>query len=452
MLTADALARFFAWMKENGRSPETIRTYNSRLHYFAEDYPELPLDTRSIETFLRIRKETPKHRGRLFRVVQAFYSYLREHEGITSPVPSTGKIGRPPKRYREISSQPETVSDNLMPSHRKLAQGGPSVSSSTSLSTEKMLQRFLLDRKNAGLKPNSLASYRTFLQPFARRFVTVPLEYTPIGEFVGALQVCQRTRSDFQLNIKVFYHWLEAKGYIPKDLFTWSRVQPGKARRRILEPEELKRVLAACHSFQDKCLIFTLLDTMARATEVLSMTRENLWPDHALVEGKTGPREVSLTPETYTMLCRLAERGRIFKVDRRPMNRFQLYDIVHHLMLDAGLTGTKLGPHILRHSGAVLHLINGGDLESLRQDLGHTKITMTAHYAELARVNVRQKHQEVNSLGRLLDQGGGETGGQAVDELADFRAAGAVVTIHKGIKPKKKAVAAGKQASLFQTL
>ncbi len=213
----------------------------------------------------------------------------------------------------------------------------------------------------------------------------------------------QRTRFDYRQNFKVFYHWLEFNKLITKDAFPWPKMKPGEARRRFLEAPDLTRLMSACQDLKEKCVVFALFDSKCRSSELISMTRENLWPDHALVDGKTGPREVSLSPELYVMLCRLSRRGLIFTQGGRRMSRYQIYRIVHNVALRAGLKGKKLGPHILRHSAAVQHLVAGGDLESLRQELGHTNIEMTAHYAELSTVHVRDKHQALGLLARVAN-------------------------------------------------
>jgi len=97
MKTQEALTRFLLKCEERGLSPETRRKYWSYLRHFVDEHPELPTDTKIIEAFLKKRKETPGHRGDVFKCVQTFYSYLEQFEGIKSPVPPRGPMGRPRK-------------------------------------------------------------------------------------------------------------------------------------------------------------------------------------------------------------------------------------------------------------------------------------------------------------------------------------------------------------------
>lgn len=124
MDTNIALTNFFKWMRDQGKSPKTAENYNSRLRHFALEYPELPTDTAIIEQFLKARHETPAHRGMVFKCLQAFYSYLEKVEGIPSPVPSRGPVGRPRKHGRVRASPAATYEFTSAPQPQQLVQGG----------------------------------------------------------------------------------------------------------------------------------------------------------------------------------------------------------------------------------------------------------------------------------------------------------------------------------------
>ncbi len=135
METTEALTRFIKKCEERGLSPETRRTYYGYLRHFAEEHPQLPTDTKIIDQFLKKRKETPAHRGEYFKRLQAFYSYLEQFEGIKSPVPPKGRVGRPPKaKLVTILASDQTGKDATL-INPKLVTGGRSLSSYTSIST-----------------------------------------------------------------------------------------------------------------------------------------------------------------------------------------------------------------------------------------------------------------------------------------------------------------------------
>jgi integrase len=134
------------------------------------------------------------------------------------------------------------------------------------------------------------------------------------------------------------------------------------------------------------------------------MNREKLFPEYALVKGKVGERQIPLTRETYEMLCQLRSAGPLFQIWGHRMPTRYLYDLVHALMLRAGLKGEKLGPHILRHTAATEHILAGGSERALQQELGHTTPIMTALYSHLAEGQLNTEHQRVNLLHRLKPQ------------------------------------------------
>lgn len=232
-------------------------------------------------------------------------------------------------------------------------------------------------------------------------FQAVPVTYTKLEKFLANPNWCQESRYDARKNLNALYHFLYQRKFLPKDLVEFPTIRRANKLRRVLSREELLSLWPHCHTFLEKCILTTLLDTKCRRGELLSMTRENIFPDHALVTGKVGQREVPLSFDTYVLLCELATSGPLFTINGRLMHKETLYKMVHALMLRAGLTGEKLGAHILRHSAAVESVMEGEDLQTLQQELGHTTPVMTAHYARLANTQVRSKHQALNIISKL---------------------------------------------------
>ena len=61
----------------------------------------------------------------------------------------------------------------------------------------------------------------------------------------------------------------------------------------------------------------------------------------------------------------------------------------------------RLHAHLCRHTFATRFLINGGDVFSLQQILGHSTLTMVSHYVNLASSHVVIQHQRFSPLDRL---------------------------------------------------
>lgn len=401
MKTQEALTRFLKKCEERGLSLITRRNYQGYLRHFVDEHPELPTDTSTINKFLAKRGETPSKRGDVFKKLQAFYSYLEEFEGITSPVPARGKMGRPKKGKVVLNPATEQTVETAIPPGEKTSGGGSSVSTSTSISTADAVKVFIRSREVMGVSKRTLAMYPSYFKPFIRRYPTLPLTPEPIDEFLGSLKIDQETRAAYRKELTALYRFLEKRRHIPNPMPDVTRIPIPRKVRRVLSEDELRRLFRFAGTPQEKAVLTTLIDTKVRSGELLSMTRERLYPDKITVMGKTEERDVPLMPETYQMLCQLASSGPLFRVNGKPMNREHLRVMLRRMMERSGLTGKKLGAHILRHSASVQHMMFGGDLMSLKEELGHTQVSTTQRYAELAFPDVKKRHGEIGVLGKL---------------------------------------------------
>ena len=394
MKTAEALTRFLKKCEERGLAPETRRTYHGYLRHFAEEYPDLPTDTKTIEQFLKKRKETPARRGSWYKKLQAFYAYLEQFEEVPSPIPAKGKVGRPRKNnpITNLSSLPEN----------KLVTGGYSLSSYTSISTVEAVNAFFTSRKVEGVSKRTLENYGYFFKPFLHKFPTLPTTAEEIDEFLGSIKGTPETRWTYRRVLVALYHFLEERKQIPKDLFTFPKIKVPRKVRRVLSEEELRQLFTIAGTFQEKAILHLLIDSKIRASELTSLTRENTYPDHIIVDAKGGgQRQVPVNTATYDMLLQLSPSGLLFRVNGNPMSREYLSRLLRRLMEESGLEGKKLGSHILRHSASVQHMRHGGDLKSLQGELGHATTRMTDIYAELADSDVKEAHDRVDVLGKI---------------------------------------------------
>jgi len=61
----------------------------------------------------------------------------------------------------------------------------------------------------------------------------------------------------------------------------------------------------------------------------------------------------------------------------------------------------RLHAHLCRHTFATRFLVNGGDVFTLQQILGHSTLEMVRHYVNLASSHVIIQHQKYSPLDRL---------------------------------------------------
>lgn len=62
----------------------------------------------------------------------------------------------------------------------------------------------------------------------------------------------------------------------------------------------------------------------------------------------------------------------------------------------------KIVPYDLRHSFALIFLRGGGNALALQRTLGHTDLTMTKRYVNLAESDLKEQHAMASPLNRLM--------------------------------------------------
>lgn len=411
MRTQDYLDRFLEKCKERGLSPATREHYNGYLRHFLDEFPLPPYDTISIERFLRRRKEPKGKRGHWYKVIQAFFSYLEEFEGIPRPECFTGKVGRPRKK--------EIVTNPALPTHeipynsnqKELVTGGQSVLTSTFISTREAIDRYLGVKKVEGVTPVTLRCYSAVLLHFACMYPRLPISEEDINKYLASVQGVYETRYTRYIYLKIFFRFLEKKKIAPNVMADIRMRLPKEKIRITLTTEELQRLLALPKPPRDRIIFDLLVQTQIRADELCSLDRERVFPDHIVINGKNGQRIVPISTATYKELCSLAASGPLFcNVHGRIKPRY-LYTIVRKYLGVLGVKGMKMGPHLLRHSGAVQYLMFGGDTESLQQILGHSNPKTTHIYARMSSEQVKQRHSEVDLLGKLTPEEVNREGG-----------------------------------------
>jgi integrase/recombinase XerD len=156
--------------------------------------------------------------------------------------------------------------------------------------------------------------------------------------------------------------------------------------REPLLAEEADRLANACRSPEEKLIVWTLLDTGLRVSELCALTLDNVqWQQRALrVAGKGGPhgtrskqRVVPLSTRVRTILEPYFALN-----DRWFVGARQAQKIVKRVANRAQIT-REVTPHVLRHTWATLALQKGISLAAVQKILGHDRLTTTAIYLNL---------------------------------------------------------------------
>lgn len=162
---------------------------------------------------------------------------------------------------------------------------------------------------------------------------------------------------------------------------------PYQYKREPLTQDEANRLANACHHYEEKLVVWTLMDTGLRVSEFAGLTRDKVdWQTHRLmIYGKGGPfgsrskrRIIPLSSRVQQLLeGHLALRDQMdisVRTAQRMMKR-----VANRAHISRPVT-----PHVLRHTFAVTAVQKGISLPSLQRLLGHDHLTTTEIYLNLS--------------------------------------------------------------------
>jgi len=158
---------------------------------------------------------------------------------------------------------------------------------------------------------------------------------------------------------------------------------PYQYKREPLTPDEANRLANACQTHEEKLVVWTLLDTGLRVSELASLRKDNLdWQNHRLmIYDKGGPygsrskrRLIPLSPRVQPLLD-----GHLALYDTLGMTPRTKQRLVKGVATRAHIR-RPVTPHVLRHTFSVTAIQKGISLPALQRLLGHDRLTTTEIY------------------------------------------------------------------------
>lgn len=197
-----------------------------------------------------------------------------------------------------------------------------------------------------------------------------------------------------------------------------EKIELSKIPKRTVEVisrEELERIfkavnLRAKNGLRDTAILETLYSTGLRVSELTKLNRDqvDLKRREFMVRGKGDkPRIVFLsTKSAQAIESYLALRDDNFKPlflnnlkvailadEKRRLSTVSVESIVRKYALKADII-KKVTPHTLRHSYATELLMNGADIRSVQEMLGHSSITTTQVYTHVTNKKLKEIHDK----------------------------------------------------------
>lgn len=161
--------------------------------------------------------------------------------------------------------------------------------------------------------------------------------------------------------------------------------------RTPLLPEEADRLSQACCDPTEKLIIWLMLDTGLRVSELCSLSKDNiLWQQKMLqISGKGGDHGKRSKKRIVPMSKRvqiLLEHWFALN-ESMPIGIRQVQKVVKRVANRAKIS-KAVTPHVLRHTFATLALQKGISIAAVQKIMGHEKLVTTSIYLNYTDIHV----------------------------------------------------------------
>jgi integrase/recombinase XerD len=291
-----------------------------------------------------------------------------------------------------------------------------------------MFEQYMNYKLSEGLaEPTILAYYENFryLTDFlegelSNEEITVEIFIEYIAFMLHEKKLQPTTANTRIRNMRAFIKYCYQEGWVKDPIH--ERFKPVKIPQDTIEsftPAELKALLNQIDDSRyvgilDKVMIYTLLDTMVRISELLNMKRLNvdLKAGHIKLEphktktkrARTGPISTKTVKLLKEYMAETEDFGcdiLFVTYDGRPILSNKWRRRLTELGEMAGISNKRVSPHTFRHTGALFYVMNG-DPFSLQKILGHTDMSMGRKYIQMTDTDVKRQHNTFTPWNRVF--------------------------------------------------
>ena len=259
---------------------------------------------------------------------------------------------------------------------------------------------------------NDLNNFKDFIN-LDKNILLDNIDKSLIREYVHYLNTQSYERSSINRKLSVlrsFFNYVFSNSDF--DEITISMISKSKMEKKlpsIISAEQTQRLLSSIDvtnisGVRDRALIEILYTTGMRVSEISSLNIDDIIDKNKIkLLGKGAkPRVVFMSDTTrnwidqYVKLC-----SKEFKNPQNNalfLNRFgtrlsvrSIQNLVKKYGYKSGI-GISLHPHLLRHTFATHMLSNGADLRTVQTLLGHSKVSTTQIYTQVANNDMKRSY------------------------------------------------------------
>lgn len=270
----------------------------------------------------------------------------------------------------------------------KTATTPPPYRLSAAASNEKIVQLWL-----HGKSAHTQACYARVANQLARQ-VGKPLQWLTLEDIqsfadsLESLGLAKSSQNTYLSAVKSLFSFASKAGMIPTNL--GAAIKPPTAKdclsQKILNSETVNRLIASEPSERNRLLLKLLYFGGLRASEVVSLTWQDLNEGCLTVFGKGGRTRVIRLPEFLVSELLALRKGSPAQAPMFPSRKggkALRRETVTQLVKDAALrVGADPGTsaHWLRHCHASHSLAQGAPINLVQQTLGHANVATTSKY------------------------------------------------------------------------
>lgn len=272
-----------------------------------------------------------------------------------------------------------------------------------------MVKTYLVCKRIEGLSDHTLSAYMRTLQIFFRSVRQPPDRISPndIRVFLYSYQqergCSSRSLDKYRSYLSGFFSWATDEGYLTRNpTRTIAPIKYERKPRRNLYQLELEQLRSSCISLRDRAMIEFLYSTGCRVSELTAVKLADIdWTARTVrLFGKGRKHRISYLNARAEVALKAYLSSRqddcefLFVTMRqpfRPLTRAAVEKVVRILSTNAG---SRISPHILRHTTATIALQNGMPIADISALLGHENIDTTMIYAHTSTDSVQSGHRK----------------------------------------------------------
>jgi integrase len=255
------------------------------------------------------------------------------------------------------------------------------------MKTLEVLDKYLSGKN---LAKNSIMAYRQYFRTLNEFTPEFPTQSGIINEWIHWLSTNKHLADT---SIKHYYTAVQAIArYMTKnyDLVNpFLKCDPPTVlhkQRRIFTPAQIAIAITACKTDEHRALMLGLIDSTCRIEDLAGLYGRDINTNSfKTTHGKEGGHTYRLDPHLCTIFKQLAgdDNSPVFKSKTdpsQPATAGALGKRINRILLKAGFTGAKLGPHTFRHSSGSLIAKATKSALSVKAILGHSDIATSMGY------------------------------------------------------------------------